>query len=798
MTITKKYTPRQSRSILLLYSYILKLQPGWVKAQLPKNRAINPYKSEGIGDPDYLYFLEQLLKNYQADFKDDNLEKMLAAINEDEDMTEMSPVDREELEALFEESQKAKERSQKIKEGSRANVHSWIENSARRVGLNEEQAKAVADKATDKVIETFSLVDEPETQGQVKKILTNTPFGEHKDGVRQLIEQINRSPLREYRISSEAENITYALGADRPLVAYAIYNASVREAGIASEAEKRRLQNEAVSLTNALTAATATVDKTSRAEISQHFLESLAKPGASAPVKTLVSLLPPGEKERVASLLVSRTLGTLIKDKNRLVEIFGKEAVASPNFGRFIAENLAPLANFPKVLPASLSPLSRVASSILTSATGKAVLSRPDAAVKKTLQTVVLPGRYPALELTRFFTVNQAGFILVPAPAGSAPILGQEFFFRTQIIHLKTKTANIFWNLVNREKIVVSEKIKTRLIAKLAAGAGSKAATGWLSRLISGFAARGGGAALGSALGGTALGTFLGNPLAGFVVGLVAVPLITKAWGVIKNKLRLLNPFGLAVSLATSVDRLFNQSEATPFLKQPGALGTLIIVGVVALMAFPALTAGLNLGGSHYNVEVTQSAFVSTGGAFGPIRPGVEFGQIVYWTYAGDPPTATITECPTQGGTITQGPGESFSHSGRNAYDIAQYQGAPVYSTHNAYVVSCQDGLDPYEFQNQSYGNYVLLVAKTPDTGEKFYTMYAHLLTVDPIITAALGGPCDGQQHGGTGLIAAGSLIGTEDATGSTYGSAQGGTGIHLHYEYQGPETEYYLAKCVH
>ena len=106
--------------------------------------------------------------------------------------------------------------------------------------------------------------------------------------------------------------------------------------------------------------------------------------------------------------------------------------------------------------------------------------------------------------------------------------------------------------------------------------------------------------------------------------------------------------------------------------------------------------------------------------------------------------------------------------------------GAPVYATHNAYVVSYHGGVNaipPDTFINNSYGNYVLLVGQLPN-GSKFFTIYGHLLDVSPEVVAASGQPT---------LIHKGDIIGYEDATGSTWdASGTPGGGTHLHYQSQG------------
>jgi murein DD-endopeptidase MepM/ murein hydrolase activator NlpD len=206
----------------------------------------------------------------------------------------------------------------------------------------------------------------------------------------------------------------------------------------------------------------------------------------------------------------------------------------------------------------------------------------------------------------------------------------------------------------------------------------------------------------------------------------------------------------------------------------------LLIVGAgVVLMFFLPLFPLLNT--PAFNQSMIDTSLATAGadsGPGGPTVPGAPEGERVVWAYSGTAPVTASSQlgCPVRGGIITQGPGGSFSHQGIQAYDFANSMGSPIYATHDAYVVSFHDGIAPYTFLNHSYGNYVLLVGQLPN-GQKFFTMYAHLLSVDPIVLAALNGKR---------TIRAGEIIGYEDATGSTWGGSPGGTGIHLHYQSQG------------
>jgi hypothetical protein len=216
----------------------------------------------------------------------------------------------------------------------------------------------------------------------------------------------------------------------------------------------------------------------------------------------------------------------------------------------------------------------------------------------------------------------------------------------------------------------------------------------------------------------------------------------------------------------------------------------LVVAAGILLLFFLPLFPLINTPAFNQSMIDTSIATSVGSGPGGPYVPGAPQGELVIWAYSGSAPVTNITSssqlgCPVRGGTVTQGPNGSFSHQGIQAYDIASSLGAPIYATHDAYVVSFRDGIPPYTFLNNSYGNYVLLVGQLP-SGSKFFTIYGHLLSVDPIVQQAFGGtrsrPC---KNNDPKLICAGETIGTEDATGSTWGT-QPGNGIHLHYQSQG------------
>jgi hypothetical protein len=280
-----------------------------------------------------------------------------------------------------------------------------------------------------------------------------------------------------------------------------------------------------------------------------------------------------------------------------------------------------------------------------------------------------------------------------------------------------------------------------------------------------------GGAAIGGAAAGTALAPGVGT-LIGLAVGFLwdaATGLFKKAIGLFKSLV------GMGTSGAPEDNLLY------------------VVVGVVVLIFFLPLFPLLNIPAFNQSMIDTSIATAVGDGDNGPGGPevtGAPEGEVVIWAYSGNAPVTDITSssqlgCPVHGGTITQGPNGSFSHQGIQAYDFANSMGSPIYATHDAYVVSFHDGIPPYTFINHSYGNYVLLVGQLP-SGSKFFTIYGHMLSVDPIVQEAISGtrssPC---KNNDTKLVCKGEIIGYEDATGSTWGT-QPGNGIHLHYQSQG------------
>jgi hypothetical protein len=226
-------------------------------------------------------------------------------------------------------------------------------------------------------------------------------------------------------------------------------------------------------------------------------------------------------------------------------------------------------------------------------------------------------------------------------------------------------------------------------------------------------------------------------------------------------------------------DVLRSGRNPSPQAKKKDNVLVLTIVAIVCIVVFLPMMA------TQFEFTNRDSALATslTGGPGGPRIAGAPEGPRVEWTYAGTPPPGTISVCPLPGSAITQRPYGTFSHVGVKAFDLASREGSPVRAAHDGYVVSFRDTLDPYTFENNSYGNNVLLVAKNGN-GATFFTMYGHLETIDPKVAAALKGT---RNQSDPKLIKAGEVIGTEDATGSTYGTDQNNTGVHLHFEYRGP-----------
>jgi hypothetical protein len=281
-------------------------------------------------------------------------------------------------------------------------------------------------------------------------------------------------------------------------------------------------------------------------------------------------------------------------------------------------------------------------------------------------------------------------------------------------------------------------------------------------------------------------------------VGL-ALFILPHAWGAVKSV------FGLASSVLgagkNAIAGYFQSALNAPPAKQAWADKNPALVIVLIAIGAVAIPTMMMIGG------VVPGGLQNVGaGPGGPTVPGAPEGTAVAWSYPGDPPLVTAPfGIPVVGGGCSQGPGGSFSHKGIKAYDLTGGVGADVKATHDAYVVSFHDGIAANTFINHSYGNYVLLVGKRPDK-QIFFTMYGHLLSVTPIVAAAINGgrpACNGKnadicicKNNDPLLICSGEVIGAEDATGSTYGNClesvgakcvRWSPGVHLHYQYQGP-----------
>jgi len=133
---------------------------------------------------------------------------------------------------------------------------------------------------------------------------------------------------------------------------------------------------------------------------------------------------------------------------------------------------------------------------------------------------------------------------------------------------------------------------------------------------------------------------------------------------------------------------------------------------------------------------------------------GVASGEMATDTQCvkiGNPPEDCPSGWPTANGYITQGPHGSFSHLNQEAIDIGVPAGTPVKSTHEGTVVEASWGTGTIKVQGIC-------------GGKTFTTLYLHLQS-----KAVKTGD----------KVSPGNLIGT---------SGVGGTGAHLHYEFDGLE----------
>lgn len=221
-------------------------------------------------------------------------------------------------------------------------------------------------------------------------------------------------------------------------------------------------------------------------------------------------------------------------------------------------------------------------------------------------------------------------------------------------------------------------------------------------------------------------------------------------------------------------------SVPTPITQDMPLLTALIVV--ITLILMYVLPSPINVQELTYSVKT--SAIFSSLRKFGEdaiIDVGTGIGEVTTFvcTWNGPtPPTATITTCPVRA-PISQGPfNPGGSHKTLNAWDFAAGQGTPIRSAHDAYIASYNNSYAPNQYKYGSYGNNVVLVATDPKTNQQYCTNYAHMLDVSAEVVANSGKPS---------LIPAGTVIGTVDTTGYTYGSGGPGTGTHLHWGYKGP-----------
>jgi hypothetical protein len=150
------------------------------------------------------------------------------------------------------------------------------------------------------------------------------------------------------------------------------------------------------------------------------------------------------------------------------------------------------------------------------------------------------------------------------------------------------------------------------------------------------------------------------------------------------------------------------------------------------------------------------------------------------------------SSCPVTGGSITQCPNGSYSHSGVQAFDFGIGQNAPINSTMTGYVFFMSNDSPTGTAGIGGCANQVQVVSTSGST--IFSTIYGHMVQdsmPDGVVAAyeafqncvatvpgcAQGSTeicnCDGA------LINVGDLLGGVDTTGNS-------TGDHLHYELRG------------
>lgn len=95
-----------------------------------------------------------------------------------------------------------------------------------------------------------------------------------------------------------------------------------------------------------------------------------------------------------------------------------------------------------------------------------------------------------------------------------------------------------------------------------------------------------------------------------------------------------------------------------------------------------------------------------------------------------------------------------------NAFDLANVWNTPVYATHDGTVLSAIDAA----YDTTGYGSHIIITSRDGS----FYTLYAHLMTMDVDVGA---------------VVLAGQQIGTMDSTGSGWAGAGTEQASHLHYE---------------
>ncbi len=536
------------------------------------------------------------------------------------------------------------------------------------------------------------------------------------------------------------------------------------------------------------------------------FFRSLSPSPAAKTADAIMRLLPEKAQMYVQSAVIGETLRSIISKPERLAELVGTSLAGSKDFRDLLRS--VQIAGVPKP---KLEGLRGAVDDVLMSVlTGPRTMGFAEPAAAGLLKTMflgrkVFPYAFPVPGagtggMPVFSVVQERYSVIYTVELLRVYFAGASYRKTTDRPSLGLDTGNIIQWVFRLTAKGAGKKATQEIVSVAGKTTSGTAIKKVVTTFITGISAKIGSTALGKLIG-SAIG-WLGGPV-GAIVGFVVGDVVVRAGSSFINKLKTGEAFPLIGRYIKAGIEYFTGTRTLPKEDKGPIVVTLAIIACVVLFS-TGLVPGLSsvTGGTIPQEIARDAALIAPVGAGpgGPEVPGAPWSSVpVSWAYTGEgePPIATITSCPASG-TITQSPGGSFSHSNANAYDIANAEGTPIYASHDGFVAQYHDGIPANTFENGSYGNFVILVAKSAE-GSNFYTMYAHLLTVDPRVKTAYDSAHDNDPSTPPIVINAGEEIGTMDATGSTYGSGCGESwcpGIHLHYELRGADFSFLPAGC--